>query len=328
MNDPAHNPPPASLRKATPVREIVFRAGALGDFLLTLPLLRALAGTGRPLLLVSRPAHRCLLPADVAVEAFVDIEGPAVAGLYAPSGPAPADFRARLPGARLHFFTRPDAALEVRLRHFGAAETVWHDPRPSAPPHAAHRFLAAAGFPVPPNLLGRPALADGRGRRGRRGPTVLWLHPGSGSRAKNWPVTVFAKFAAAWKHYRHGAVTMSFGPADRELVDPCRAALAKFGAAAEFLVEPALCELRSRLAAEAELYIGNDSGVTHLAAALGVPTAALFRCTDPRIWRPLGNAIVLPDGFTLDVRGFREDVSWRSPDAAAARSHRAAHPAP
>ncbi|NOY80461.1 MAG: glycosyltransferase family 9 protein [Kiritimatiellaeota bacterium] len=287
---------------AAPAREIVFRAGALGDFLLTLPLLQALAGTGRPLLLVSRPAYGCLLPADVNLEAFVDAEGPDTAALYAPAETAPAAFRERLPGARLHFFVRKDAALEARLRRFGAAEVVWHDPRPSGPPHAACRFLAAAGFPAPPALLTRPIL-DGRSRRRRPGPAILWLHPGSGSRAKNWPITVFAKFAAAWQYDRRGAVMVSSGPADRELAGPCRAALREFGAAAEFLDRPALGELRDRLAAEADLYIGNDSGVTHLAAALGVPTVALFRCTDPRVWRPLGNTIVLPhEWFSSPLR--------------------------
>jgi ADP-heptose:LPS heptosyltransferase len=35
-------------------------------------------------------------------------------------------------------------------------------------------------------------------------------------------------------------------------------------------------------------YIGNDSGITHLAAYLGCPTIALFGPTDPRVWGPIG----------------------------------------
>jgi len=38
-------------------------------------------------------------------------------------------------------------------------------------------------------------------------------------------------------------------------------------------------------------YVGNDSGVSHLAAALGVPTATIFGPTDPAIWKPLGRHV-------------------------------------
>jgi len=40
--------------------------------------------------------------------------------------------------------------------------------------------------------------------------------------------------------------------------------------------------------AGASVYIGNDSGITHLAAAAGAPVAALFGPTDPAIWAPRG----------------------------------------
>jgi ADP-heptose:LPS heptosyltransferase len=39
---------------------------------------------------------------------------------------------------------------------------------------------------------------------------------------------------------------------------------------------------------QARLYVGNDSGITHLAAATGVPVLALFGPTDPAVWAPRG----------------------------------------
>jgi ADP-heptose:LPS heptosyltransferase len=48
----------------------------------------------------------------------------------------------------------------------------------------------------------------------------------------------------------------------------------------------------ARWLASARLYIGNDSGITHLAAAVGVPTVAIFRVTDPRVWAPRGRGRV------------------------------------
>jgi ADP-heptose:LPS heptosyltransferase len=48
---------------------------------------------------------------------------------------------------------------------------------------------------------------------------------------------------------------------------------------------------------KASVYIGNDSGITHLSALLGVPTVSIFGPTDPEIWRPLGRRVkvVRPD---------------------------------
>jgi ADP-heptose:LPS heptosyltransferase len=40
--------------------------------------------------------------------------------------------------------------------------------------------------------------------------------------------------------------------------------------------------------AGASLYVGNDSGITHLAAAAGAPVVALFGPTDPAVWAPRG----------------------------------------
>jgi heptosyltransferase III len=43
--------------------------------------------------------------------------------------------------------------------------------------------------------------------------------------------------------------------------------------------------------ARASVYVGNDSGVTHLAAAAGTPAVAIFGPTDPAQWSPLGRAV-------------------------------------
>ena len=55
--------------------------------------------------------------------------------------------------------------------------------------------------------------------------------------------------------------------------------------------------LMARWLKSARLYIGNDSGVTHLAAAIGVPVVAIFGHTDPTLWAPRGERVsVLHDG--------------------------------
>ena len=41
----------------------------------------------------------------------------------------------------------------------------------------------------------------------------------------------------------------------------------------------------------ARIYVGNDSGISHLAAAVGTPVLALFRSSDPRRWAPRGPTV-------------------------------------
>jgi ADP-heptose:LPS heptosyltransferase len=76
------------------------------------------------------------------------------------------------------------------------------------------------------------------------------------------------------------------GPADNEIANYLRARLEPF---------TPLCIVKNwrlgKLAAlmtKSSLYLGNDSGISHLAAACGTPTVALFGPTDPHIWAPLG----------------------------------------
>lgn len=66
-----------------------------------------------------------------------------------------------------------------------------------------------------------------------------------------------------------------------------------------------LCEL-GRFLAGAKAYIGNDSGITHLAAAVGTPTIALFGPTDPAVWGPRGERVRVihaPDLAKLPAAG-------------------------
>lgn len=56
------------------------------------------------------------------------------------------------------------------------------------------------------------------------------------------------------------------------------------------LLDAPLLEVVSRLL-QCKCYIGNDSGITHLAALLGIPTVAIFGASDPANWRPLGPTV-------------------------------------
>lgn len=268
---------------------ILLRTGALGDFLLTLPLLQALATPDRPLCLVTRGACRALLPDTARPARFLDINGPDAARLFADSANAPDAFRDLLPGSEWYLFCAQDPALESRLRRWGARDCIWLNSRPTHPPHVTEHFFRDANLPVPPDLYSRSILqAPQETPRGR----FLWLHPGSGSPAKNAPSERFAEFANDWRR-AGGAlpIRISFGEADAAVEGPILARLRARAIDFETVRNPSLADLRARLTAQAARFVGNDTGPTHLAAALGIPTVALFQSTDPAIWRPLGRHV-------------------------------------
>jgi ADP-heptose:LPS heptosyltransferase len=77
---------------------------------------------------------------------------------------------------------------------------------------------------------------------------------------------------------RGRSVTWSLGPAEEQMRVSGMASV----------IHPATPVMMARELAAARLYIGNDSGVTHLAAAIGCKTVAVFGPTDPKVWAPRG----------------------------------------
>ena len=114
-----------------------------------------------------------------------------------------------------------------------------------------------------------PALAPRIPLTGpRHGRTIL--HPFSGSAKKNWPLANFEALAKSL-----GNVAWTCGP------EESLAGAVRFDDLAEL----------GRWISGASLFIGNDSGITHLAAAVGTPTLALFGPSDPAIWCPAGDHV-------------------------------------
>lgn len=126
--------------------------------------------------------------------------------------------------------------------------------------------------------VGAPLGATPRVVCPRRDDGFVAIHPFSGSARKSWPH--FAELASRLD----GDVRFCIG------------AEQSWPGAVHY---SDLYELACWLAT-ARLYIGNDSGITHLAAAVGTPTIAIFQASDPRVWAPPG-AIVLERPSVDDI---------------------------
>jgi hypothetical protein len=176
-----------------------------------------------------------------------------------------------------------------------------HDPAPPADgPHAA-QWLAEALAPlgVAPDFAPSPLVFTPAEHRlaepllAQLPRRFLAIHPGSGSPKKNWPVQNFRELVMRLCHPEgpSGRVGRPEGPAVARWLlvlgpadDPEPWREAPGAVLARSLPLRALGALLSR----AGLFVGNDSGVAHLAAAAGTATVTAFGPTDPRLWSPVG----------------------------------------
>jgi len=133
---------------------------------------------------------------------------------------------------------------------------------------------------------GRLQMADGSegivgGTKKRRGAVV---HPGSGSESKRWPFENFLQVIGRLEE-RGVAGALVTGEAEERMEAEIEKTVLPHNWT--WVRRPRLTTLASLLS-EAGLYLGNDSGVTHLAAACGAEVVALFRREYASAWRPLG----------------------------------------
>jgi hypothetical protein len=110
----------------------------------------------------------------------------------------------------------------------------------------------------------------------------IFVHPGSGGRGKIWPLKNWCGLLDWLSREISSPTLLSIGPAD-ECLNEFAADMRRYGVlVVKGLTPVRLCALISLCG----LYIGSDSGVSHLAAATGIPTLSIFGPTDPLVWAP------------------------------------------
>jgi len=159
------------------------------------------------------------------------------------------------------------------------------------------RHLAGLGLQVEPDGF-RLSLPEGRDLEGLpdMAGAGAWLAvaPGSGQARKNWPLAHYYEVsrALAWEYKLR--VLWLAGPAEAASL-PYLTALA--AAQGHLLLAEAPLQKVAAALARCRLFLGNDSGLTHLAAAAGGPRVlALFGPTDPAVWAPAGEQVRVLSG--------------------------------
>ncbi|MGH2519054.1 MAG: glycosyltransferase family 9 protein, partial [Chloroflexota bacterium] len=228
----------------------VYRPGAIGDTLLTLPALAALRRRFRGCRVTFAGNLACLplLPVDEALAS----DDPRLLGLFEER---PRSWRRF--DYHVIFASGPRGLLPGVRRSAREAE--------SRGQHVADWLVDAIDPTFPEREPRLPSTAPAE-----RWSDGLVLHVGAGSPAKCWPAECFADVATALEM----PLAVVRGPADEPAVGRFLECLPDHLRGAEVWSGLTLAELAARLRGVA-LFVGNDSGITHLAAALGVPSLAL-----------------------------------------------------
>jgi len=284
---------------------LIIHPGALGDVLQAVPALRGLRAVApaAPITFVSQPRLAHLLVELGAAQQARAFDGFGLEALFV-DAPTPSALAETMGGASriISWFGSRDETYCRRLRALAPRALVAPPVPDDDTPVWRHLLgtLAAWDLAIPERVepLRAPALPPGDASADAHRPRLV-VHPGSGGDWKRWPVERFAEVIRGLRHRRAFEVLVHQGPADAE---PAQRLLKLLEGDATVLLQPDLPRLAAVLAA-ASAYLGGDSGVSHLAAAVGAPSVVLFPPATYRRWTPWS-----PTAVPVEIQGVDSDV--------------------
>lgn len=291
---------------------LIIHPGALGDVLLSRPALFAVRCQfpHHEIAFLAGQSVGALLCGAGEVDRVFPLESSYLSELWAGPDSLCLGFRAWLSNCDIAVGWLPDTegGLSATLRAVGV-RSIYLKPALSTDlcaEHQASRYLEAIQASDTHQIADTPLVLSPiireRGRLIVQGLiqenryTVV-IHPGSGSRHKRLDAQILVP-VIEWLFQADMAPLLLEGPADREAVERVLATIKIDVPVIRGLDLPIMAGVLSH----AKLYVGHDSGVTHLAAALSVPTIACFGPTDSRRWAPLGRVVSLVSGALCTCR--------------------------
>ena len=276
-------------------RILVIRGGAIGDFILTLPALQALrrAYSHAHIEILGYKHIAVLAENRFYAQAVRSIEYGPLASFFAKNSELPAELANYFASFDLiiSYLYDSDGVFEINLRRCGV-ENLIHGPA-----KIDHREHAARQLSRPLQTLGLciddlsaklyPSAEDRQCARaflGHCARPIIAFHPGSGGEKKNWPLENWINLGnhlLASEDFR-GLIVVVSGEADTN--QAARLQSIWKNAAVRFAKNLPLPHLATVL--EQTIFVGHDSGISHLAAAAGANCVLLFGPTDPAVWAP------------------------------------------
>jgi heptosyltransferase-2 len=297
-------------------RVLVIRGGAVGDLIVTLPALGALrqAFPHATIELLGNPSRAILAQHPCYVDRVIDLEHWDLYRLFSQQPTISQGLATFLSSFTLilSYLPMPDAIFTTNLRRYCQGEVLPWQPHPPPGVHITDHLLQPVRRFVRqpcdacPCVYLNPAAQEFAAHfwqtAGLPAQGVVAFHPGSGGAYKLWPWAGW-KQIMTWTAQQGLQGLIISGPAEQEhnshLAHPAHLPPWPW---AQNLPLPYLAALLARC----QVMIGHDSGITHLAAAVGTTTLALFGPTDPLVWGP---------------RSRRSCVLWPEPPGALTLAH-------
>ena len=287
-------------------RILVIRGGAIGDFILTLPALRAIrdAFPQAKVEILGYPNIADLARFAGLADDAKAIEAPALAGFFAAEGTLDEDWMEYFGrfDVVLSYLYDPDGIFQNNVRRCRLANPKsdadvktltfiqgTHRPDENGDVHAAEVLLDPLKQLAVFAADGRPQIRIPR-RISDGNRSWLAIHPGSGSLSKNWPIESWRQLIAQIQAKTNWNLLLVGGEAERETFQKLKPTLDDSRSRLEFCAP--LPQLASLLA-ECGGFIGHDSGISHLAAAVGLPGLVLWGESKETVWRPRSDRFVL-----------------------------------
>lgn len=291
-------------------RILVIRGGAIGDFVLTLPVLSALKSRfpSASIEILGYPAIARLALIGPLADALHPIEARPLAGFFARRGmldAAMSAFFARF-DVILSYLYDPDGIFRENVLKCTRAQYHQgrHRPDETAPLHAVDTFLQPLQRLAIFEPDGTPRLepecrSPGPGR-------WIAVHPGSGSETKNWPEPRWTELLSRLLRQTNLGMLLVGGEAEGQRLD--RLAQGWPAHRLRMFRNQPLDELAGTLRACLH-FLGHDSGITHIAAAVGLPCVVLWGPSNPILWRPRGDRVLVIQA-DAGLAGLSVDAVW------------------
>jgi heptosyltransferase III len=292
-------------------RILVIRGGAIGDFMLTLPALKLLRD-GFPEARIEILGYKhiiALAENRFYAQATRSIEYGPLASFFSKQAELPTELADYFAGFDLivSYLFDPDQIFEANVRRCGVDNFIFADPKIQGSEHATRQLarpLEQLGLKLmKPVAEIYPSETDRRAARdlvGMASSSITALHPGSGSATKNWPIENWIALGDELlsRESTKTEIVVVGGEADeiqvRKLESVWKNREVFF---AKNLPLPVLAALLER-----SLFIGHDSGISHVAAAAGARCVLLFGPTDPAIWAPANESVTVLQAPEGDLR--------------------------
>ena len=257
---------------------LVIREGALGDLILTFPVFSSLKRSGFFVGVAGNRNYKKFIEKYAQIDIFIPVNSSEFLPLFSPSLSEKFEIEKKLSDFDIILcYSEKKKPFSENLEKTCREKVIWHPVKnEDLKIHITDYLL------LPVKTLCTQISKIPKIKIKRKMPQYITIHPGSGSKKKNWEKENYAELI---EKIGKEKVKVLLGPAEETDIEFWKNFIPE-----NLIVNPDFDEI-IKIAERTKIYIGNDSGITHLFAATGIPVIAIFGPTSPDVWGPRGENV-------------------------------------